>query len=433
MTQRLLKAMSMNVLGMLALSMYILADTYFIAYAMGAHGLAALNVAIPVYSVIHGFGLMLGIGGGSLFKIATSKKEERFSNQWYSSTLLIAGIASAVMMTMSLFSSHITSFFGAKDLILTLSSSYVMILLLFSPLFIYNNVFLAFVRNDDQPRLAMVAMVVGSLSNIIFDAIFIIVFKWGMIGAAIATSIAPLLSLVILSKHVYWGKPTFKWIKTPIQFQTIKSIVFAGSASFIIELSTAIGLIVFNLIIFNLEGYEGVAAYGIIANLALITLAIFVGIGQGSQPFISHLHGSKQLHHLSKVKRMILLITALTSLIIVLTITHLSDPLIRFFNHENNTVVTLLANEGFQLYFIGFLFAGINVVLAMMLNAQEKSHQSLVLTLLRGFVILIPLVFIFSYVFEMRGVWMAFICTELLVLLSSGIHIITRKKSLILE
>ncbi|MCD8574623.1 MAG: MATE family efflux transporter [Erysipelotrichaceae bacterium] len=431
MIKRLLKAISMNSLGMLALSMYILADTYFIAYAMGAQGLAALNVAIPVYSVIHGFGLMVGIGGGSLFKIALSKKEKHVSHQIFSSTLLIGCLASTVLMIMSFFSSFLTTLFGARHIIHSLSSNYIMILLLFSPLFILNNIFLAFVRNDDRPRLAMLAMIIGSLANIMLDAIFIIVFKWGMMGAALATSIAPLMSLCILSKHVIWGNPSFKWVLTPLKFKTFKSILYAGNASFIIELSTAMGLIVFNLIIFNLNGYEGVAAYGIIANLALITLALFVGIGQGSQPFISHLYGSKQYQHLSSVMKLILMITTMTSFILVIMVNLFSDTLVQFFNHDNNKIVSLLANEGLRLYFVGFLFAGINVVLALMLNAQEKSHQSLTLTVLRGFVILVPLVFMLSSLFEMRGVWFAFICTELIVLICSGIYTYKKENALI--
>ena len=427
MTRSLIKAISMNVLGMLALSLYILADTYFIAYAMGAQGLAALNIAIPIYSMIHGFGLMIGIGGGSLFKIATSKNQFKRSTQLYSSTIIIGCIVSLLLMLMSLFSSNISYLFGARTQILGLSSSYIMILFLFSPLFILNNILLAFVRNDNQPKLAMSAMIIGSLTNIVLDAIFIIVFQWGMIGAALATSVAPLMSLMILAKYVIWGTPSLKWKYSPVTFQTIKSIVYAGNASFIIELSTAIGLIVFNLIIFNLNGYEGVAAYGIIANLALITLAIFVGIGQGSQPFISYLYGSKQKHDLSSVTKFILMITTMTSFIIVLVVTFFSDSFITLFNHENNPVVSLLANEGLRLYSLGFLFAGINVVLAMILNAQEQSKQSFNLTLLRGFVILVPLVFILSSLLKIRGVWYAFVITELIVLLRIGYFSLVRK------
>lgn len=186
-------------------------------------------------------------------------------------------------------------------------------------------------------------------------------------------------------------------------------------------------MIVFNLIIFNLNGYEGVAAYGIIANLALITLAIFVGIGQGSQPFISYLYGSKQKHELSSVTKLILMITTMTSFIIVLVVSFFSDSFITLFNHENNPVVSLLANEGLRLYFLGFLFAGINVVLAMILNAQEQSKQSFNLTLLRGFVILLPLVFILSSLLRIRGVWYAFVITELIVLLRIGYFSLVRK------
>ena len=161
---------SLNVLGMIGLSGYILADTYFISKGLGANGLAALNLAIPIYSFIHGTGLMLGMGGATKYAILKSHKEPGKSNQVFTNTLYLTAIFTAIFIFTGIFlSGKITSLFGANKTVFTMAKIYLEVVLLFSPAFLLNQVLICFIRNDGSPKLSMFAMLTGSLANIFLD------------------------------------------------------------------------------------------------------------------------------------------------------------------------------------------------------------------------------------------------------------------------
>ena len=157
------KYASLNVLGMLGLSCYILADTFFIANALGSRGLTALNLAIPIYSFVHGCGLMIGMGGGIRFAIRKYQGERRESDVIFSHAVgLAVGFAACFLLAGLLLSGRIVALLGADRSIFDMTRIYVRMVLLFSPLFLLNNVLLAFVRNDGAPQRSMAAMVGGS-------------------------------------------------------------------------------------------------------------------------------------------------------------------------------------------------------------------------------------------------------------------------------
>ena len=201
---------SFNVLGMLGLSCYILADTYFVSRGLGTNGLAALNLAIPVYSFLHGSGLMIGMGGGAKYSIQKSLKTKKDANQTFSNAIMLAAAAAAVFCVLgTFFASPIVFLLGADAEIDQMAVSYLQTVLNFAPAFLLNNVLLCFVRNDGAPQLSMAAMIGGSLANIVLDYVFIFPCDMGMFGAALATGLAPIISIMILSPFLYKEKMDF--------------------------------------------------------------------------------------------------------------------------------------------------------------------------------------------------------------------------------
>lgn len=175
---------SFNVLGMLGLSCYILADTYFVSRGLGTNGLAALNLAIPVYSFLHGSGLMIGMGGGAKYSIQKSLKTKKDAYQTFSNAIMLAAAAAAVFCVLgTFFASPIVFLLGADAEIDQMAVSYLQTVLNFAPAFLLNNVLLCFVRNDGAPQLSMAAMIGGSLANIVLDYVFIFPCDMGMFGA----------------------------------------------------------------------------------------------------------------------------------------------------------------------------------------------------------------------------------------------------------
>ena len=407
---------TLNVLGMIGLSCYILADTFFVSRGLGENGLTALNLAIPVYSFIHGSGLMLGIGGATKYSIFKSNKENKNANTIFTNTLCLATVLSIGFVLIGIFlSKSLTTALGADSDVFKMTNTYLQFILIFAPAFIINDVLICFVRNDNSPKLSMYAMLGGSLSNIILDYIFIFPLQLGIFGAVFATGLAPIISMLILSLHRIKRKNQFHFIKIKPSIKIARNTLSLGFPSLVTEVSSGIVIIVFNMIILNLIGNVGVAAYGIVANLSLVVVAVYTGIAQGIQPLISKSYGGNDIKSIKLIFKYAMITMSIISFILYLIIFFLADPIAKIFNSENNLVLQSIATNGLKLYFMAVIFVGFNIILPMLFSSMEKAFLAQIISLLRGLVVIIPMAFILSALVGLTGVWLAFPITESLV------------------
>jgi Na+-driven multidrug efflux pump len=415
------KYVSLNVLGTFGFSCYILADTFFIARGLGTNGLTALNISLPVFNVITGIGLMIGVGGATRFSL--SKSDRIFTESM--SYLLIVSLAFVVVGLF--FSRDLASALGADNTVLDSASVYLKTMMLFTPMFLLNNVIQAFVRNDGRPGLAMTAMLLGSLLNIILDYIFIFSCNLGMLGAALATGSAPVLGLLIMSLHFLKRENTFHLQFIKPSLSVMCDISALGVSSMITEFSSGIVILVFNYVIIGLVGNIGVAAYGIIANIALVIMSVFLGISQGIQPLFSDLRRLRDYMGIRIVLRISLLTSIVLSFMTCLALVILAEPIVAVFNKDNDLLLSAYAERGMFIYFWAFVFVGINIVISTYFSSIDMPKPAFVISLLRGFVMLIPMVIGLSHVLGMDGVWMAMTCSEFLVFVMAMITLHRKK------
>lgn len=159
---------ALNILGMIGLSCYILADTFFVSNGLGSNGLTALNLAIPIYSFIHGSGLMLGMGAATKYSVFRGQKEYQDANKTFTNVICLTAVLAALFTLVGAFlSEKLTSVLRADSEVFDMTKTYLQVILLFAPAFMMNDVLICFVRNDGNPKLSMTAMLTGSLSNII--------------------------------------------------------------------------------------------------------------------------------------------------------------------------------------------------------------------------------------------------------------------------
>ena len=239
-----------NVLGMAGLSCYILADTFFVSFGLGADGLTALNLAIPVYSLIHGCALMLGMGGATKYAVFRGQRAFKNAERVFMNTVLAAAVSAIFFAAAGLLCSKtLAGLLGADDTIFAMTEIYLRVLLLFSPAFIFNEVLLCFVRNDGGPRLAMAAMLCGSLSNIVLDYMFIFPLHMGIFGAVLATGFSPVIGMAILSRH--WQQEAcglnFR-LQKPELLLTLQTLAL-GLPSLVTEVASGVVMIIFNFLI----------------------------------------------------------------------------------------------------------------------------------------------------------------------------------------
>ena len=408
----------LSVLGTVGVSCYILADTFFVSKGLGTNGLAALNLAIPVYNFIHGTGLMLGMGGATKFSIYKGQNNQKAVNRIYTNTIYLAILFSVLFMLPGLFcSERLALLLGADMAILEMTDTYLRWLLLFSPAFILNDVFLCFVRNDENPQLAMTAMLTGSFANIILDYVFIFPMRMGIFGAIFATGLSPVISIAMMAPH--WGKKknSFHFVKTGIDKESVQCNISLGFPSLVAQVSSGIVMIIFNAIILKLKGNTGVAAYGIIANISLVIVAVYTGIAQGIQPLVSRFYAEENRRQTQTVLRYAMTTMLALSCVIYLCIFVFTQPIIAAFNSENHAELQQIAISGLRLYFISITFVGYNIILATFFTSIEKAVPAHILSVLRGFILIIPLAFLLSYMWGITGVWLAYPATEILVML----------------
>ena len=406
--QEFSKYVCFNILGMLGLSFYILADTYFISVKLGSIGLTSLNIAIPVYSLISALGIMIGIGGSTRYSIYQSQQHQERADQMFTFSILLGVILGICFLLIGIFCSNpIAYMLGAREEILPNTSMYLKTIMSFAPFFLLNNIFIAYIR---------IAMLTGSFSNIILDYVFMFPLNMGMFGAAFATGLSPVISLLILMSHFFNPKHQlhFHFQRNCISFSALRSIISLGISSFINEFSSGIVLIIFNLLILKYTGNTGVAAYGIVANLSLISVAVFTGIAQGSQPLISSYYGKGDSLSVRKLYSFSCITAFILGVFIVLSVYLFTDPLIAIFNSEQDEQLRTLAFTGLRLYFIGFFFAGINIVSTAWFSAVEQAKKAFILSFFRGAIGIIAVVILLSSVLHMTGIWIAFPTTELL-------------------
>lgn len=418
-----LKYSSLNVLGMIALSCYILADTFFVSKALGADGLAALNLAIPVYSFINGSGLMIGMGGGIKYSIAKSQGAAQRADQTFTnSAVLTAVIAACFFLTGLLASGPLALLLGADGTVYEMTRTYLQVILLFAPMFMTNNLLLCFIRNDGAPQLSMAAMITGSLSNVVLDYVFMFPLGMGIFGAVLATGMAPVISILVLSPYLFRRKNQFHLRKCRISGKLALGIFSSGLPSLITEVSSGIVMIVFNTIILGIAGNIGVAAYGVIANLSLVVMSIYTGISQGIQPLLSSGYGTGNRKKTQSVLRYALVSALLISVVVYVCVFFGADPIAAVFNSEQNATLQSIAVTGLKIYFTACVFAGFNIILSVYFTSTENALPAHIISILRGFVVIIPMAFLLSAAAELTGVWAAFPATELIVsLIGAGL------------
>ena len=415
-TKQFFKYVSQNIFGLLGTSCYILADTYFIAQAAGTDGVTLLNLCLPIYNLIFAFGSMIGLGAATRYAILRAQGDAR-AQRYFSNAIFSVCILAVPFMLVGIFSPDgLLRLMGGDADIVALGMNYARIFLMFTPFFMCNYVVASFVRNDGDPSLAMVATLSGSLFNVVFDYIFIFPMGLGLPGAALATAISPMLSIAVCSIHFIKKSNTITFVRKAPSVRLLAQSCQLGISGFVGELSSGVTTTVFNFLLLRLAGNVAVAAYGVVANFALVATAIFNGVAQGAQPLVSQCYGKNEMAGARKL----LLLGCGTALglaaLLYGVVFGYTDALTALFNSENSALMAEFAHSGMRIYFVGYFFAGCNIVAAGYLGAVNRPAEASITSLCRGMVAIVVCSLVLSALFGMNGVWAAFPVSEAITL-----------------
>ena len=406
-----------NILAMIGTSCYILADTFFISLSQGPNGITALNLVLPLYGLIFALGSMIGIGSATRYALGKGINAPDY-HLYFSNSIIWTLLVGAVFVALGVaVPDGVLRLMGADDTISRVGHNYIRIVLCFAPLFMLNFTCTAFVRNDGAPRIAMAATLLSGLFNILFDYLLMFPLGLGMTGAALATGFSPVVSMSICLLHYLSPRNTIRLIPTLPSLRRLLSACQLGVVAFVGEMSSGVTTMVFNFILLHLAGNAAVAAYGIVANIALVGVALFNGISQGLQPLASACHGSGDTQGQSRIYRHSMFIGLCVSAVVVAVVVTFAGTLVAVFNSQHSAQLADYAIPGLRLYFLGFLFAGANIVKSGFYSATGRGRESSILALCRGVVAIVAFAFLLSHLLGITGVWLAFPAAELFTLL----------------
>lgn len=406
-----------NILAMVGMSCYILADTFFIATSQGTNGITALNLALPIYGLIFAIGSMIGTGSAIRYTLAKATGQQE-TKKYFSNALIWDAIVSVIFIAAGLFfPGQVMRVMGADAVIEAIGIPYIRIVLCFTPFFMMNYAFTAFVRNDNAPHIAMAATLLSSLFNIVFDYVFMFPLGMGMTGAALATAVSPIVSILICMVHYLSPKSSVSFHFMVPSVKMLISSCSLGVVAFVGEIASAVTTMVFNFVLLGLDGNTAVAAYGVIANTALVGTAIFNGVSQGLQPLASEAHARGEEHEKHQILVKSIVTGIALAIVLIAGVWFFAADITSAFNSEQSAQLAAYAIPGIRIYFIGFFAAGINIICAGFLSATDHAKESSIVAISRGIIAIIIFALVLPTFLGITGVWLAFPAAEAVTLL----------------
>ena len=413
--KRLLRFVAPSILMLLCTSIYSIVDGFFVSNFVGKTPFAALNLVMPVLMGVGTIGFMAGTGGSAVVSMTLGEGKKELANEYFS---LIVYVTLAVSVVLGLigyaFAPQIALALGANGDLEADCVLYSRILFLSTPAFVMQYLFQSFFIAAEKPTLSLKINVLAGLTNAVLDYVLIVVFPLGLAGAALATAAGQVVggaipiiyfagknsSLLRLGKMKWHGK---------VIWQTCMN----GSSELVTNLSTSIVGVLYNFQLMEAAGENGVAAYGVVANLALVGIAVFTGLCTGIQPLVSRSSGLGDREQLRRLFRWGICTALGIAAVLCVSVFLGAEPLTAVFNSEHDPQLAAYAESGLRIYFTGFLFAGVNMVTAAFFSASDKTVQGFAISLLRGVIAVPPILFPLAWALGVDGVWLTFPMVEL--------------------
>lgn len=402
-----------TVAGMMFSVLLIITDGIFVGHGLGSDALAAVNIVSPVWTFGTGIGLMFGMGGSIISSISLSQGKIEKA-RYYMSAALIVSTAFLLLCSALILSFPHTSLrlLGCSESLMPLAKLY---MFGFVP-FAASNAFLVsgsfFVRLDGAPKYAMACSITAAIINFVLDYLFIFPFGFGIMGAAVATSIGSLIGAAMTLFYLLKGKNALHFCS--ISFKStgirithaVKRICTLGFPSFLGELAVGFMMLVGNIVFMSYIGESGVAAFSIACYFFPIIFMLDSAIAQSAQPIISYNHGINDRKRISTATRLAIT-AAIGCSIVIFVLTYFFSYEISSLFVDSNTATHAIATAGFPLYAICFVPCAINIISVVYFQSIERSRIAMLITVMRGFLFLGLAFWLIPQWIGVKGIWLA--------------------------
>lgn len=427
--KHLLRFTTPSIIMLIFTSIYGVVDGFFVSNFVGKTAFTAVNFIMPVLMILGCVGFMFGTGGGALIAITMGAGHKEKANQLFSMLVYISILCGIVLTGFGLlFLRPLLSLLGAKGQMLDDCVTYGKIILPAVCAYILQYEFQCLFATAEKPKLGLYITVAAGLTNALLDALFIIVFRWGLQGAAAATAIGQCIGGLL--PVLYFARPNTSLLRlTRARFNgtALLKVCINGSSELMSNISTSVVSMLYNIQLLQYAGEDGVAAYGVLMYVNMIFLSAFIGFSVGVSPVIGYHSGAGNYDELKGLLKKSFIITGVFALSMFLAAQALARPLSLLFVGYDKTLLTMTL-RGFFIFTFSFLFAGFAIFGSAFFTALGDGLTSAMISFLRTLVFQVFAVLLLPLILGLDGIWISIVAAEAAAVLVALLFLIGKRR-----
>ncbi len=410
-------------------SIYGVIDGLFVSNFAGKEPFAALNLIYPFVMVLGALGFMFGTGGTALVSKTLGEGNRERANGLFS-MLVCATFAAGVLGSIVIIAGarSMAQLMGATGTLADQAVLYGSIVALSMPFFVLQQSFQSYFSAAGKPKVGLAVIVVAGVANIVFDALFIVGFGWGLAGAAIATAISEVLGGSIPVVYFIRKNPSaLRLVKPLVDFRALGKACVNGSSELVSNVSMSLVSMLYNYQLMAILGTDGVAAYGVIEYLMWIFISLFMGFSVGASPLIAYQYGAKNKAELSSLFKKSLLIVGVLGVLLTVAALAFARPVALLFVGYDEGVINLVTHA-LSIYSWVFLLCGFSIFASAFFTALNNGLISAAISFLRTLVFEVAAIIVLPMFFGEMGIWSAIVVAEAMSLVIAVAFLVGMRK-----
>lgn len=427
--KKLIRFVLPSVIMMIFTSIYGVVDGLFVSNFVGKTAFAAINLIMPFLMGLSALGFMIGTGGSAIIAKTLGEGKRELANEYFSMLVYVTIIVGIIIAVFGcLFIRPVTALLGASGSLADNCVLYGRILFLSLTPFMLQNVFQSFFVTAEKPKLGLYVTIAAGLANMVLDFLFIVVFKWGLAGAAVATAASEYMGgLLPVFYFLRRNKSLLQLGRTNFNKGILLKTCANGSSELMTNLSMSVVNALYNFQLIRFAGEDGVAAYGTIMYVNFIFISIFLGYSIGSAPITGYHYGARNHKELKSLLKKSLFLVTVWGLLLSLAAQLLASPLADIFVGYDKSLFDM-TRHGFRLYGLSFLICGFNIFASSFFTALSNGAVSAAISFLRTLVFQITVVLVLPLLLGIDGVWLAVTAAEGMTLIVTATFFIRKRK-----
>lgn len=414
---------------MVLTSIYGVVDGFFVSNFAGKTAFAALNLIMPFVMILGGTGFMVGTGGTALVAKVLGMGDKPRANRYFSILIYFTLLLGALLSVLGVvFTPQVAVFLGATADMMHDCVLYGRITIAFTTTFMLQNIFQSFLIAAEKPGLGLAVTTAAGVTNMVLDALFVGIFRWGVVGAAAATGLSQCVGGII--PLIYFLRPNKSLLRLTAAKLEIKPLLQAcgnGASELMSNISGSLVSMIYNFQLMKYIGENGISAYGVLMYVQFIFIAVYVGYSIGCAPVISYHYGADNSAELKSMLKKSSLLMSVLGLAMCLAAYLLAAPLARLFVGYDAELFALTAHA-FRLYSLSFLLAGLNIFASSFFTALNDGAVSAVISFFRTMLFQTSMVLILPLILGVDGIWWAITAAEVCAFVLSASFIFAKRK-----